>query len=133
MEPLIFIVEDDFSVIKVLTRLLDASGISYLFASNLKDAMELFKHNKKFITYVALDGNLDANSNEEYPDTSSLAEIIAGSSDFKGRVFVMSLDPTHNDTLMYVIGNKCESLVDFGVSIKPNTIKEIIRRIKEKT
>ena len=131
MKSLIFVVETDAEIKKILTGFLNASGIDFIFTTDLKDALTLFKQNKKIISHIAIDTKPGVDINKEQPEIVELAEIIANSNDFNGEVFVMSSDQTHNDDLTFIIGHKCESPVDSGCNIKKDTIKEIIRRIEK--
>ena len=126
MSSLVLIVEDDQSINRLLSKILERGGISFLFASNLRDAEELFKRNKELVVYIALDGNLKPGISDD-PETLILARIIADSSSFHGKVFAMSSIPSHNDILIRMLGDKCETVK--SDNIKLDTIKEIVERI----
>lgn len=132
MNSLVLIVEDETQIKDLLARFLEKAGISFIFASNVIDAIELFEHNKEMITFIALDGNLGGPFNMEYPETLYIAQLIANSLSFKGTVYAMSSNARHNKVLKKVIGDKCEILLEPDGHIKTDTIKEIIKRIKEK-
>ena len=132
MNPLVFIIEGDHHVKKILSVVLEKNDISFIFAPNLSDAEVLFEKNKKQITYIALAGNFNHDHLTDKPETLDLARIIANSQEFKGIIFAMSSVPDHCMILKEVIGEKCEVLkTDCPASIKFNTIREIIRRIIE--
>ncbi len=109
-EKLILVVEDDPMVSKLISRMLEANGASFIIAHNLKDAMELFEINKSNISYVLLDGNLTARQIgkplPEEPETLPLAEEIARMKDFHGLVFPMTAVPYYVESLLNVLGNK---------------------------
>lgn len=101
-------------------------------ASNLSDAIELFKHNKDLISYIALDGDLSKDPCRELPETIELAKVIANSRSFTGKVFAMSSRPSHNYHLMETLGDRCEILRNLGPMMKVEVIQEIIRRVLAK-
>jgi hypothetical protein len=132
MNPLVFIVEGDDCVKKLLSVVLEKNNISFIFASNLSDAIKLFESNEEKISYLALTGNFD-NHLTDSPETLVLAKIIADSQSFKGTVFAMSSVPEHCIILKEVIGDRCEILVtDCPASIKFHTIRKISQMITEK-
>lgn len=131
MNSLVFIVEDERHIKNLLAKYLEREGISFIEASNLDDAVELFKHNEELITYIALDGNLGSVERNN-PETLVLAKMIARSHKFKGKVLAMSSTPDCNKTLKHAIGTRCEIFDDSTMFIKIHVIKEIVHRIKEK-
>jgi len=132
MNQLVFIVEDDHNVRKLLTIILREKDIPFIFASNLDDAIKLFELNKGVITFMAIDGDLTYDQVSKLPETLALARIIAASQDFKGTTFAMSSVPKHCKILKETIGERCEIFSEHSFSIKFDTIREIIRRITEK-
>lgn len=132
MNSLVLVVEDKTEIKVLLSRFLKKAGINFLFATNVIDAVELFEHNKEMITYIALDGNLGAPFNMEYPETIYIAQLIARSNFFRGTVYAMSSTPHHNKILKKIIGDRCEILHEPVGPIKIETIKEIIKKIEEK-
>lgn len=132
MNSLVFIVEDETHIRNLLAKYLERAGVSFICATNIIDALELFKHNKDLISYVALDGNLGGHSAMELPETIVLAQQIVRSGKFGGTVFAMSSKDDHNKLLQEVIGKNCEIIRKPGMNIKIDTIKEIIKRIQEK-
>lgn len=128
MNSLIFIVEDNDLINSLLSSLLEKSRISYIFATNIEDAVDLYHRNKEVISYIALDGNL-TRFNVKYPETVVLAEIIGKDPTFRGTVFPMSTNVDHNIILTEKLDDKWEMIVSTSVDIKFNTIQEIIKRI----
>ena len=132
MNQLVLVVEDDPMINGMLTGILKKNGISFISASNLLDATELFRTNRTNISYIALDGTLRGKFCLDYPETLSLASVIAHSNDFQGVVFPMSTIPAHNGILQEELGDKCVLLDCESMMIKFKTILEIVKRVLEK-
>jgi DNA-binding NtrC family response regulator len=132
MNQLVFIVEDDRHIKRLLTIILEKKEIPFIFASSLPDAIALFELNKEVISYIAIDGNLTHDHVSDLPETLDLARIIADSRGFKGKTFAMSCVSKHCTILKETIGEQCEIFSEHSFSIKFDTIKEIARRIVEK-
>ena len=122
------VVEDHPSLKRLLTRYLESSNISYIFASSVEDALSLFHHNVGEITHIALDGNLGDFS--DVPDTLCLAQLIGKSVDFHGVVFPTSSHPEHNESLQKAIGDRCQILPFGSAMLKFRVIQHIINLIK---
>ena len=135
MNSLVFVVEDCPNTKDLITRYFERDRISFIFASDQNEAIELFKRNEKQITHIALDGNLTGGGyftgGGRSLDTLHLAKVIAASEHFTGTVFLMSSIPAHNMALNDVLGGKGH-IPEFQEHVKLDAAKEIIRRIKQK-
>lgn len=109
-EKLVFVVEDDPMISRLISRMLKANGASFIIAHNLEDALSLFRANKDNITFVLLDGSLTERKFGDPlpgdPETLPLAEEIARTEDFYGLVYPMSSMPNYTEKLMQVLGSK---------------------------
>jgi hypothetical protein len=130
MKTLVLVVEGNLSTKKEIIRMLNAKGIVYIFMTTLEDAMTEFERNKDKITHIALDYTV-VNKNGEIVNTSAFAETIATCPDFKGEVFPMSSDEEGNDTLTWILRNKCQSVISSTGLIKTDVINEIIGRVEK--
>jgi len=132
-EKLVFIVEDDPMLSRMMSRMLEANGASFIIAHNLKDAMELFETNKMNISHILLDGSLT----ERLPgqglppeaETLPLAKEIAKAEDFCGLVYPMSVILDYVEQLLTALGNKGVFLGECG---KVDVVKHVITVIKKK-
>ena len=135
MNSLVFVVEDCPDTKDLIARYFERDGISFIFASDQNEAIELFKRNEKQITHIALDGNLTGGGHltggGRSLDTLHLAKVIAASEHFEGAVFLMSSNADHNKILMDVLGGKGH-IPEFQKHVKLDTANEIIRRIRHK-
>jgi len=128
MNSLVFFVETDPCLEKLFVRLHEMNKMSCIFASNLKDAIELFLHNEKSITHVVLNEDLGANTETGCPNIMVLAKIISSRTDFKGIVFVTSSVSAQYVILEEILGDKFAKNLKYNPS-KLDTIQEIIKRI----
>jgi len=131
-KKLVFVVEDDPMLSRIMGRILEANGANFIIAHNLKDAMELFETNKMSISHILLDGSLT----ERLPgqilpleaETLPLAKEIAKAEDFCGVVYPMSVILDYVEQLLTTLGNKG---VFLGECNKIDVIKHVINEIKK--
>ncbi|MFA5934529.1 MAG: response regulator [Candidatus Paceibacterota bacterium] len=133
-EKLVFVVEDDPMMSRLLSSMLRANGASFIIAHNIEDALSLFRANKDNITHVLLDGSLTpikiGTPFPKEPETLPLAKEIAETEGFHGLVYPMSILPDYTSILLKELGNKG---VFLGTDCtKVDAVKVIIDQIKQK-
>lgn len=133
-EKLVFVVEDNHLMSRLISSMLRANGVSFIIAHNLEDATDLFRANKENITHVLLDGSLNGvrigHHLLDNPETLPLAKEIAEMANFGGLVYPMSSMPDYVRILLDTLGNKGVFLGDNCTKI--DAVKAVIDEIKRK-